>query len=386
MQHKPCCRHKTLMGMDRRLTTAVLTGSRSDYGIYLPLLKALRDDKSFDLRLLVFGTHLSERYGMTVRQIEEDGFNIFFRLETLSEGDNPGDITLSMARTMSGFTPLWDSTHFDLIFALGDRYEMFAAVASALPFNIPVAHIHGGETTRGAIDNAFRHAITSMAKYHFTSADSYRNRVIEIIGSGSHVFNVGALSIGNLRTLELLSIDGMKGKYGIDFSLPAILITFHPETVGFQKNKEYIDEIIKALEKLDSYQQVITMPNADTMGLLIRNRLKEYCRGRDRVFCIESFGTPDYLSAIKYCSLMLGNSSSGFVEASYFAKPVINLGERQTGRIITPNIQNIPVTSEAILRAVNEIKQTENIKDCQIYGEGDTAREIIRIIKKSYSI
>lgn len=370
------------MGNSRKISIGILTSSRADYGIYLPLLDELKSDEEFDLHLLVFGTHLSQKYGYTVNQIIRDNFSIAAQIETLVDGDTPSHISESMGKTLIGFKDVWMSNQFDLVFALGDRYEMFAAVASSVPFNIPVAHIHGGESTLGAIDNVFRHSISCMSKFHFTTTETYKNRVIEIIGTDKYVYNVGALSIDTLKNLELLSIKEFKNVYHIDLSKPSILITFHPETISFEKNREYIKAITDALSKLDDFQQIITMPNADTFGLIIRNELIRYASGKPNVHCVESFGSKGYLSCMKHCSMMLGNTSSGFAEAAYFSKPVINLGERQKGRIETPNIQTISIKSDDIINAVMKVTEQTQSQIPPVYGNGDAATKIKEIIKK----
>lgn len=359
----------------------VLTSSRADYGVYQPLLKELANDSFFDLHIIAFGTHLSEKYGYTLKQINNDGYSIAAKVDTMPEGDSARDIAHAIGKTTSKFSKIWSEQNFDLVFALGDRYEMFAAVSAALPFNIKIAHIHGGETTLGAIDNAFRHAITSMSQLHFTAAEPYRKRVAEITASEENVFNVGALSIDNIKQMPLLSIEEFKEKFKIDLELPGILITFHPETVSFEKNKEYVHELIAALLELKEYQLIITMPNADTMGLYIRERLQHFIDSNPNAIGVENFGSQGYLTCMKYCKLMLGNTSSGFIEAAGLNKPVVNLGTRQKGRIVTPNIFNAEVKKEQILRALNKAAIYKGKDETRIYGNGDAAKSIITIIK-----
>ena len=359
----------------------VLTSSRADYGIYTPLLKAMKSDPFFDLQIIAFGTHLSDKYGYTLKQIINDGYEIAAKVDTMPEGDTPRDIAQSMGKTTFAFSKIWAEQSFDLVFALGDRYEMFAAVSATLPFNIKIAHIHGGETTLGAIDNAFRHCITSMAQLHFTSAEPYKERVIEISGSDKDVFNTGALSIDNIKQMPLLSIEKFKEKYNIDLELPGILITFHPETVSFEKNKEYVSELIAALKELKDYQLIFTMPNADTMGLYIREKLQAFIAENTNAKGVENFGNQSYLSCMKHCKIMLGNTSSGFIEAAGFNKPVVNLGNRQTGRIVTPNIFNTPINKTAILENVNRAMQYNSYESMEIYGDGNAADKIVRILR-----
>jgi GDP/UDP-N,N'-diacetylbacillosamine 2-epimerase (hydrolysing) len=368
-----------------KLKIAVLTSSRADYGIYLPLLKALNADPFFDLSIIAFGTHLSPMHGETVQQIYNDGFERVIKADTMPQGDSPADIVAAMGKTLTAFSNIWPSTAFDLVVALGDRYEMFAACASTVPFGIPVAHIHGGETTLGAIDDAFRHSITQMASYHFATTEAYAQRVEELKGSFLNVFNVGALSIDNLKTLPLLSIDAFRERFNIDLSKKSILITFHPETVAFEQNRAYVAELIAALTELTNYQLIITMPNADTMGNMVREALQQFIANTPNAIGVESFGALEYLSCMKHCAMMLGNTSSGFVEAAFFPKWVINLGERQRGRILTPNILQTPIDKTAILNAVRKIANSDNPKPNPIYGTGNAAQRIVTILKEKFS-
>lgn len=362
----------------------VLTSSRADYGIYKPLLDLLKQDPFFELEIIVFGTNLSKEYGLNINTIVNDDYAIFHQIDTIPEGDQPVNISKSMGLTIEKFSIFWKLNVYDLVFALGDRYEMFSAVASTLPFNINIAHISGGETTLGAFDNAFRHCITHMSKYHFTSTEKYKAKVISMIGNSDNVYNVGALSIDNLRSQSLLGLEEIKTKFSIDLSIPSILITFHPETIDFKKNELYIKELISALECIKNYQFIITMPNADTMGEYIRIKLNEFINLNDCAFGVESFGMQAYLSCMKYCSMMLGNTSSGFVEASFFPKYVINLGDRQKGRIKTENICNIPFKKEMIITAVNNYETICLPKEINLYGNGETAKKIVEIIKSNF--
>jgi GDP/UDP-N,N'-diacetylbacillosamine 2-epimerase (hydrolysing) len=359
----------------------VLTSSRADYGIYQPLLNLLRDDPFFDMTILAFGTHLSGKHGRTVEAIRADRHPKIIETDTLPGNDSPGAIAAAMGNTMTAFSKVWETHSFDLIIALGDRYEMFAACASAVPFGIPIAHIHGGETTEGAIDDAFRHSITQMASVHFTTTQPYRNRVIALKGSDKHIYNTGALSIDNLKHLQLLSVAEMHERFNIDLARPSILITFHPETVGYEKNGQYTDELIAALSTITGYQFIITMPNTDTMGNMIREKLHRFIAGHPDATGTESFGALGYLSCMKHCSFLLGNTSSGFVEAAFFPKWVINLGDRQKGRILTPNIIQTPITQAAILHAVNTIKTAAPLPPVDLYGDGQAAQRIADILK-----
>jgi GDP/UDP-N,N'-diacetylbacillosamine 2-epimerase (hydrolysing) len=363
----------------------VLTSSRADYSIYLPLLRELQADSFFDLKIIAFGTHLAESFGKTIDRIIEDGFTISSSIDTMPENDSPLSIASAMGKTITNFASEWSSNQYDLVFCLGDRYEMFAACAASVPFNVKLAHIHGGEQTTGAIDDSFRHSITSMSALHFVTTGAYKERVMAIKNSEEDIYNVGALSIDTLSKTKLLSIEEFKEKFQIDLSRPSILITFHPETVSFEKNALFADELIAALKLIKGYQFIITMPNADTMGAIIRTAFQNFIQTGTNAVAVESFGTIGYLSCMKYCSFMLGNTSSGFVEASYFPKYVINLGERQTGRILTPNIRNCPIDADSIVKAAGEFNSMEMKGESGIYGQGNTARRIVEIIKQIHA-
>ncbi|SDM87836.1 GDP/UDP-N,N'-diacetylbacillosamine 2-epimerase (hydrolysing) [Daejeonella rubra] len=363
------------------MKVSVLTSSRADYSIYLPLLKALRRDPYFDLNIIAFGTHLSSNYGKTIDQITKDGFTVSKQVESMPSGDHSVDISEAMGKTLVNFSKIWENDDSDLVFALGDRFEMFAACASSVPFMKRIAHIHGGEITLGAIDDTFRNCISHMSTFHFATTDFYRDRLRALMGTDRHIYNVGALSIDNLRSLELMSLSAFKKKFKIDLEIPSVLITFHPETVNYEMNEFYIKELIQALNEVKNYQFIFTMPNADTMGSVIRMHIHEFLKQNSNVIAVESFGTIGYLTCMKYCSFMLGNTSSGFVEASYFPKYVINLGKRQEGRIISENIQNCEIRKDDILHHIHTYTQFKMPSVISLYGNGDTANKIVSIIK-----
>jgi GDP/UDP-N,N'-diacetylbacillosamine 2-epimerase (hydrolysing) len=364
------------------LKIAVLTSSRADYSILYPLLYNLKRDNCFDLNIIAFGAHISEKHGKTIELIRKDGFKIKDYFKTNPLTDKPLAISNSIAKTITNFSKIWAKDKYDLVIAIGDRYEMFAACASSIPFNIPIAHIHGGETTKGAFDDCFRHSITQMSNIHFTCTEIYKKRVIDLKGSRKDIYNVGALSIDNLKSLKLYTKNEFKNLFKIDISLPSILITFQPETVNFKLNKQYIQSLIDALYEIKDYQLIITMPNADTMGNYIRIELEKFITKSNNAIKIENFGTIGYLSCMKYCSMMLGNTSSGFIEASFFPKYVINLGKRQEGRIITANIKTIKINKKEIIKAIQEFKYFNPLKYNGVYGNGNAAKKIITILRK----
>jgi GDP/UDP-N,N'-diacetylbacillosamine 2-epimerase (hydrolysing) len=261
---------------------------------------------------------------------------------------------------------------------------MLGAVMSSIPFNIPIAHIHGGETTLGAIDNIFRHCISLSSKWHFVSTNRFISRVKGLIGnSESKVYNVGALSLDSIGTIKLLSRKQLSTKHGFDFTAPFILTTFHPETKNLGEIELHLNEISQAIEELETYNFIITMPNADTSGSKVRMRwhsLKE--KLSDRILLVENFGTQGYFSSMKYCSFILGNSSSGIIEAASFSKYVINLGDRQKGRVHGHNVITLPVSCREIVTTVERLAKKTKPVFRNIYYNGGAAKKIMEILKQ----
>lgn len=363
---------------------AILTSSRADYGIYLPLLRTLEKEKEIDFEIIAFGTHLAKDFGYSIDQILADGFSVSYSIDTLPKGDTAFDISYSLSKTIAAFGTFWlaHAHEYDWVFCLGDRYEMFGAVTAGIPFGIRFAHIHGGETTLGAMDNIFRDAITHASKLHFTSCEKHKKRVEELISKDQNVFNVGALSLENLTTIPLYSIKEFNDIFSINLSLPTILTTLHPETVHPENNKKNIDEFAKAILDLEKFQVLITLPNADTGNSVIRKRLLMLPKEtQNRVVCIENFGTRGYFSAMKYCSFLMGNTSSGIIEAASFGKYVINIGDRQKGRVCGDNIIHIPFISSKISEVINSIP-TQKYKGENIFCHANTSVTIIQILKK----
>lgn len=363
---------------------AILTSSRADYGIYLPLLKALKDDSYFDMQIIAFGTHLSPFHGYTLSHILNDGFEVPYQIESMIAGDTPNAISTAMALTSLKFADFWKEhkTVFDLVFCLGDRYEMFAAVIAGIPFGIKFAHLHGGEKTLGAIDNIFRHAITLAAKYHFVSCEAHAYRVAELIESDKNIFNVGSLSLDNLKNLRILTKEEFKIRFGVDLNQPTILVTVHPETISLEENTANAQELAKTLLELEKYQVLITLPNADTNSSVIRSYLLKLPNASNqRIKCFENLGSQGYFTAMKYCSFLLGNTSSGIIEAASFNKWVINLGNRQEGREQSNNTINTPFSQKHILQIINKIERLPEYSGTNIYFKKNVANRLITILK-----
>jgi GDP/UDP-N,N'-diacetylbacillosamine 2-epimerase (hydrolysing) len=362
----------------------VLTSSRADFGIYLPLLKRLEADAGFELSIIAFGTHLSPAHGYTIEQIEAAGFKVPYKIETVPAGDTPAAIATAMGLTTVKFASFWDEHNvtLDLIFCLGDRYEMFSAVMAGVPFQIKFAHLHGGETTLGAIDNVFRHAITLASEYHFVSTAHAAQKVAQITGNDDNIYYVGALGLDNLTDLEFFTVEEFRQKWGVDLSLKMVLVTFHPETVDYKSNEQYAAELVKTIQSLNGYQVLITMPNADTAGNIIRSALTSNFSNAPNVFLTENLGTGGYFTAMKHCAFLLGNTSSGIIEAASFGKWVINLGERQKGRTTGDNVIHTPINADDMLKAIQQVEQSGSPGNNNIYFNGGAASRIVEILKQ----
>ena len=376
------------MGRYTMIRVGVLTSSRADFGIYLPLLKALQKEEAFHLELIVFGTHLSKFHGYTVEQIEREGFKIAKRIESLLLGDTPSAIASAYGLTVLKFAEYWQENeqNFDVVFALGDRFEMAAAVAASIPFGIKIAHLYGGETTLGAIDNIYRHSISLASQLHFVGAEFFAKRLNQLLDDEkASIYNVGSLSLENLKNIDFLSVEAFKNKWQIDLNIKTILVTVHPETVAYQKNLAYCEETIKALEQLaNEFQIVITMPNADTAGMVFREAFETLAKKQQSIKIIENFGTQSYFTCMKYAKLMVGNTSSGIVEAASFQKYVLNLGDRQKDRLCGENVIHVPFNHDLIVKNTLEYA-TKEYNGENIYFKSNPSEIIIQILKKEYA-
>ncbi len=362
----------------------VLTSSRADFGIYLPVLKLLKKDPAFDLKILAFGTHVSHDHGYTIDNIREAGFEPDFSIESMSGSDSPLDIANAYALTASKFAEFWNAHQRDFTFVLvlGDRYEMAAAVAAGIPFGIPFVHIHAGETTLGAIDNVYRHSITLASVMQFVSMPAYRDRVRQILGNEDKCYVSGAPSIDNLAGMDLLSTGEFYKRWNIDLLQPFILVTIHPETIDYNSNEIYAKEMLDCLGKLASGKQIIiTMPNADTSASVFRAAFKTLAEeNKSSVHLVENFGTQSYFTCMKYAGLMIGNTSSGIIEAASFGSYVLNLGNRQAGRTAGENVIHLPFDSNSIIKNT-ELYFGKTYGGGNIYGKGNAASIIIENLK-----
>lgn len=375
------------MGDARLRTIGVITTARSDYGIYLPVLRAIQEEASLNLRLLAGGMHLAPEFGNTVDAIERDGFTVDDRIELLLASDTPLGTAKSIGLGVMGFAESYARVRPDILLCLGDRFEMHAAVLAALPFQIPIAHIHGGEVTEGAIDDALRHGISKMAHLHFTSSEQYAARLKRMGEEPWRITVSGAPSLDNVRAVELLDRKTFTQRFGVPLDVDPILVTFHPVTREPNRTATKIDALLSALDRTH-LPIVFTMPNADPSGRVISTRIRKFVEERSNGYILDNLGTQAYFSIMNIAAAMVGNSSSGIIEAASFGLPVVNLGTRQSGRTHSPNVidelnDEDPETIHcAIVRAAdpNFKKSLRNMQNP--YGEGRAANAIVTRLRE----
>lgn len=367
---------------------AVLTGTRAEYGLLYWIIKAIHKNPELELQLIVTGTHLSPEFGMTIKEIEKDGFPVAEKVEMLLSSDTEGAVAISMGIGMIGFAKAYERLMPDMLLVLGDRFEVLSAVSAAVPFKIPVAHIHGGESTEGAMDELFRHAITKMSHIHFPAASVYADRIIQMGEHPDSVFCFGAPGLDNIHKLHLIGKGRLSKELGLPNKRPWGIVTYHPPTLERISVKIQIKELLNAVEMFSDICWVFTMPNADTGSRTIINALKDYAqRHPDNARLFSSLGQKRYLSLLKCADIMLGNSSSGIIEAPSFGLPVVNIGDRQKGRLRALNIVDAPVCKKD--KIVNAIRRalSKEFRDSlrglkNPYGNGDASKRIVDVIKK----
>lgn len=365
----------------------IATGTRAEYGLLKPLIEKISADPLFTLQLLVTGAHLSPEFGLTYKQMETDGLTIDEKVEMLLSSDTPEGITKSMGLGMIGYADALKHLQPDLLVILGDRYEMLALASTALIFRIPIAHIHGGEVTEGAYDDAIRHSITKMSALHFTSTETYRQRVIQLGEQPDRVFNVGAIGLDNFKLLKLLSKKEIEKELNIQLQKFNYLVTFHPETLSSQSAEEQFNELLEAIDKQKDSFFIFTKANADTDGRIINRMMDKYVSlNSNKSAVFTSLGTLRYLSVMRIIVAVVGNSSSGIGEAPFAKIATINIGNRQKGRIQANSIINCRADQKEITNAFNIIKSDEFRKKVKVtinpYGKGNTSKQIISVLKK----
>lgn len=363
----------------------IVSGTRAEYGLLKPLIKRIKNDDELTLQLVVTGMHLSPEFGLTYKEIENDGFIIDEKVEMLLSSDTSIGISKSTALAMISFAEVFERLKPDMLIILGDRYEMFAVASTAMNFKIPIAHIHGGETTEGAVDEAIRHSITKMSYLHFTSEEEYRERVIQLGEEPKRVYNVGAISKDSIKEIKLLSKEELETSIKMKFDKNIALLTFHPTTLENDTSKEQFTELLKALDEMKDFKVIFTKANSDANGRIINNMIDEYVKVRkNKCTAFSSLGQLKYLSAMKYCNVVIGNSSSGIIEAPLFNKPSINIGDRQKGRIQKTTIINCKPQKEEIKKSINLALSSEFINlnvDNNFMEQGFVSDKIIKVIK-----
>lgn len=364
----------------------VVTGTRAEYGLLKPIMDLIQRDGQLSLQLIVTGSHLCDEFGNTFQDIEKDGFSIDYKVDLYLVDDTAVGISNSMAKAISGFAVVLDKMKPDALVLLGDRYEMLMAAVAGTIAKIPLVHLYGGETTEGAFDEAFRHCITKMSYLHFTSTDEYRKRVIQLGEHPDRVFNVGAIGIENIKKLRLLSLSEIQQEVSFKINEKTLLLTFHPVTLDNDSSGIQFNELLQAIETLQDIRVIFTKANADIDGkginYLIDNFVSEHS---DRTIAFSSMGQLRYLSTMKYVSAVVGNSSSGIIEAPTLNVPTINIGDRQKGRLQAKSILNCDCNKTDIIKAIHQVLdplfRLQYVNQVNPYEGQNTADRIVAIIK-----
>ena len=358
-----------------------VTGSRAEYGLLFWLMKEIESDPDLDLQFVVTGAHLSAKFGETVTVIEEDGFAIHERIDIEPDDNTPAGVTRSMGLCLMGMAEALDRLRPDIVVVLGDRYEILAAAEAAMLARIPIAHIHGGEVTEGALDDAMRHAITKMASLHFVATEPYANRVIQLGEAPKRVFNVGAPGLDNLDKLTLLDRAGLEEALDVPPDRPFFLVTYHPATLGDEDQSREAEAMLAAFDRFADHRVIITGVNADPGRDRIAQLLADYAANSEgRASLHASLGQLRYLSAMKHADAVIGNSSSGIVEAPALKTPTVNIGDRQKGRLRAKSIINCAGNKDDIAAAIGRVLDPEfraGLEGMALpYGSGGASRKI----------
>lgn len=365
-------------------SVGIATSGRADYGAFYPVLRQLQADRELELKLFVTGTHLAPEFGSTVQQIEADGFPIAERVDLELRSDDPHGIAHSMARAVEGFAAVFQRNRPEVLLVVGDRFETLAIVAAAVPFNIPLAHISGGELTEGAMDDAIRHAITKLSHLHFVAAEPYRQRVIQMGEEPGRVHVTGEPSLDNLRTVRFLSRAELEAIVGLKLEPAPLLVTFHSETLDHGNTGRRVEGLLTALAAQE-LPIVFTSPNADTAGRQIRAAIERFVAAHGNARLVANLGTQAYFSMMKLAASMVGNSSSGIIEAASFELPVVDIGERQRGRVHGQNVLHAPAERAAITAAIRQALRPKFRKSLRgmrnLYGDGHAAERIVDVLK-----
>ena len=370
--------------MKKKIT--VLTATRAEYGLLRPIIQALMACKEFEVSVVVTGAHLSPEFGLTYQEIVKDGIKIDKKIEILLSSDTPVSISKSMGLAMISFAEYFDEKKPDALLVLGDRYETLAVCCAAMNARIPIVHLYGGETTEGAVDEAIRHSISKMSYLHFTSTEEYRNRVIQLGEHPERVYAVGGVGIENAMRMELLSKEELEQSINFALDKPYAVVTFHPVTLEEGQAEAQFKEILNAFSKHKEMKYIITKANADASGRIINKMIDEYVLENVNCVAFESLGALRYLSALKYATMVIGNSSSGLVEVPSFKIPTINIGDRQKGRLQAESVINCEPTEAEVLvamdKACNEQFRLVCAEVMNPYGDGNTSQKVVELMKQ----
>jgi GDP/UDP-N,N'-diacetylbacillosamine 2-epimerase (hydrolysing) len=369
-----------------RRKVCVVTGSRAEYGLLYWLMRGIRDCPDLELQVVATGMHLSPEFGLTYRAIEEDGFRIDAKLETLLSSDTAVGITKSMGLGMISCAEIWQQLSPDLVIVLGDRFEILAVAAAAMIARLPIAHIHGGETTEGAVDESIRHAVTKMAHLHFVAAEEYRRRVIQLGEQPDRVFLVGGLGIDNIQRLPLLGREDLERALDFRLGKRNLLVTFHPVTLDERASSAQVSELLLALAEREHTHLIFTMPNADADGRMIFGMIEEFVAARPQTAKLfKSLGQLRYLSSIKHCDGVVGNSSSALIEAPGLGKGSVNIGDRQRGRLRASSVIDCEPDVASIRAALERLYSVEFAAGLphivNPYGTGGASEKIVQILR-----
>ena len=365
----------------------VVTSSRAEYGLLYWIMKEIKANSDLKLQLIVTGMHLSQEFGLIYKEIEKD-FKIDKKIETLMSSDTAMGISKSMGLTQISFSEAYDELKPDIILLLGDRYEIFSAATSAMIAKIPIAHIHGGELTEGAFDESIRHSITKMSHLHFTATEEYKNRVIQLGEDPSKVFNVGGIGVENIKKNKILTKNEFEKSINFKLNIKNILVTFHPETLENKTSKKQFQEVLDAIEKLEDTNIIFTKSNSDTDGRIINQMVDKYVgKNSHKSIAFTSLGQLRYLNALKHVDAVVGNISSGLLEAPSFKIATINVGDRQKGRIKADSVIDCLAEKKNIKKAIDKIyskKFKELLKKVKNpYAKSKTSKKIVEILKKT---
>ena len=364
----------------------VVTGTRAEYGLLYWTMKQIQSSNKLELQIVVTGNHLVSDYGYTVEQIKKDGFGISEEIDMIINSEKKSSIVKSMGIEMIQMSQCFERLKPDILLILGDRYETFVAATCAMMMNVPIAHMNGGESTEGAIDEQIRHAITKMAHIHFPGAEYYKERIIKMGEEPWRVFNVGQAGIENIKRLKLMTKEELEKDLRIDFNKKVFLITYHPVTLELESINKQVENLLVVLEKFDA-QLIFTYPNADFGNKIIVDKINRFVNTHNNACIYYSLGQVRYLSLMKYANVIIGNSSSGILEAPYFKIPVVNIGDRQKGRLRSKNIIDVGYAKMDIENGINKVLFDEKFKEGlkyidNLYGEGETSTKITKILEE----